>query len=91
MQLLAQLYGEKLLRVKGILNVQDQKKPFVVHGVQHIFYPPDTLERWPGEDRRSRLVFITKDLPEESIRKHFRPFIGEAEGGRPVAAGRGLG
>ena len=80
MQLLAQLYGERLLRVKGILNVKDQKKPFVVHGVQHIFYPPETLERWPSADQRSRLVFITKDLPEESIRKHFRPFVGEADG-----------
>jgi len=80
MQLLAQLYGERLLRVKGILNVKDRTKPFVVHGVQHIFYPPETLARWPGEDHRSRLVFITKDLPEDSIRKHFRPFVGEAEG-----------
>ncbi len=80
MQLLAQLYGERLLRVKGILNVKDQKKPFVVHGVQHIFYPPETLERWPSADQRSRLVLITKDLPEESIRKHFRPFVGEADG-----------
>jgi G3E family GTPase len=79
MQLLAQLYGQKLLRVKGILNVKDQAKPFVVHGVQHIFYPPDTLSKWPSDDRRSRLVFITKDLPEESVRKHFRPFIGGAE------------
>ncbi len=80
MQLLAQLYGERLLRVKGILSVKDQAKPFVVHGVQHIFYPPETLARWPSEDHRSRLVFITKDLPEESIRKHFRPVVGEAEG-----------
>ncbi len=80
MQLLAQLYGDKLLRVKGILNVKDQTKPFVVHGVQHIFYPPDTLARWPSADHRSRIVFITKDLPEASIRNHFRPFVGEAEG-----------
>jgi len=91
MQLLAQLYGERLLRVKGILNVKDQTKPFVVHGVQHIFYPPETLERWPGEDRRSRLVFITKDLPEDSIRKHFRPFVGEAENPLSPRAGRGSG
>ena len=52
----------------------------------------ETLARWPGEDHRSRLVFITKDLPEESIRKHFRPFVGEAEGAnvRPLSphAGR---
>ena len=78
LQLLASLYGPKLLRVKGILNVKDQPKPFVVHGVQHIFYPPDTLQAWPGADRRSRLVFITKDLPESLMRRHFKPFVGEA-------------
>ena len=82
LQLLAQLYGPKLLRVKGILNIKDQPKPFVVHGVQHIFYPPDTLKAWPsnqsGIDRRSRLVFITKDLPESLVRRHFKPFVGVA-------------
>ena len=79
LQLLAQLYGPKLLRMKGILNVKDQPKPFVVHGVQHIFYPPDTLQGWPtGSDQRSRLVFITKDLPEALVRRHFKPFVGDA-------------
>ncbi len=80
LQLLAQLYGGKLLRVKGILNIKEQPKPFVVHGVQHIFYPPDTLKAWPSADHRSRLVFITKDLPESLVRRHFKPFIGLAEG-----------
>jgi G3E family GTPase len=61
LQLLGHLYGPNVLRVKGILDVVGQEKPFVVHGVQHIFYPPDTLESWPGSDRRSKLVFITKD------------------------------
>ena len=78
LQLLAQLYGPKLLRMKGILNIKDQPRPFVVHGVQHIFYPPDTLNGWPSADHRSRLVFITKDLPEALVRRHFKPFVGEA-------------
>ncbi len=78
LSLLGQLYGPKLLRVKGILNIKDQPRPFVVHGVQHIFYPPDTLRDWKGEERRSRVVFITKDLPEATIRRHFKPFVGEA-------------
>lgn len=78
LQLLAQIYGSKLLRVKGILNVKDQSKPFVIHGVQHIFYPPDALQAWPGETRSSRMVFITKDLSEDIVRRHFKPFIGEA-------------
>jgi G3E family GTPase len=78
LQLLAQLYGDKLLRVKGIVEVKGQPKPFVIHGVQHIFYPPDALQDWPNHARGSRLVFITKDLPEDSVRRHFKPFIGEA-------------
>ncbi len=78
LSLLGQLYGPKLLRVKGILNITGQPRPFVVHGVQHIFYPPDTLKDWRGEDRRSRIVFITKDLPEATVRRHFKPFVGEA-------------
>lgn len=78
LQLLAQLYGGKLLRVKGIVNVKDQPKPFVIHGVQHIFYPPDALQQWPDGARTSRMVFITKDLSEETLRRHFKPFIGEA-------------
>jgi G3E family GTPase len=84
--LLAQLYGGKLLRVKGIVNVKDQPKPFVIHGVQHIFYPPDTLQRWPGDSRHSRLVFITKDLAEQVVRRHFVPFIGEAANAAASAA-----
>ena len=42
--------------------------PFVVHGVQHVFYPPTTLDAWPSGERRSRFVFITKDLDEEAVR-----------------------
>ncbi len=83
LQTMAAAYGDKLLRVKGIATVEGQPKPFVVHGVQHVFYPPDTLADWPkrrdGErDLRSRFVFITKDLPEATVRKHLKPFLGDA-------------
>jgi G3E family GTPase len=82
LQTLAAAYGDKLLRVKGIVTVEGQAKPFVVHGVQHVFYPPDTLGDWPKRkdgtrDMRSRFVFITKDLPEATVRKHLKPFLGD--------------
>ena len=70
--------GPDLLRMKGILNVKDTDKPVVIHGVQHVFHPPATLEAWPDEDRRSRVVFITRDIPESTIRKVFASFF-EAE------------
>jgi G3E family GTPase len=82
LQTLAAAYGPKLLRVKGIVNVEGQSQPFVVHGVQHVFYPPDVLKEWPTAangrpDLRSRFVFITKDLTQAAVRKHFKPFLGD--------------
>jgi len=70
LDLFAQTHGPNLLRVKGILNVIESEKPIVVHGVQHLFHPPATLSAWPpGDDKRSRLVFITRDLDREYVEK----------------------
>ena len=53
-----------MLRVKGIVAVSDHlEQPLVIHGVQHVFHPPVKLETWPSADRRTRVVFITRDLP----------------------------
>lgn len=83
LQTMAAAYGDKLLRVKGIVTVEGQPVPFVVHGVQHIFYPPDALKDWPrganGEpDKTSRFVFIARDLDEAVVRRHLKPFLGDA-------------
>jgi G3E family GTPase len=52
--------GPNLLRVKGLLNIAGEPdKPAVLHGVQSVLHDLAWLERWPSEDRRSRLVFIT--------------------------------
>ena len=59
--------GPDLLRIKGLLSVAGESQPVAIHGVQHLFHPPLQLERWPDADRRSRVVFITRDLPREVI------------------------
>lgn len=66
LELLATLRGPDLLRVKGIVNVEG--RPVVVQGVQHIFHPPVPLDRWPSEDTRTRLVFITRRIEADTIR-----------------------
>lgn len=56
--------GTRLLRVKGIVNVTESPgQPAVIHGVQHVFHPPEWLDRWPSDDRRTRLVFIGEAVP----------------------------
>ena len=77
LDLLRSAHGSKLLRVKGIVKIaEDPDRPMVIHGVQHVFHPPATLEAWPDEDRRTRMVFITYDLPEGFVRKLFEAFSG---------------
>jgi G3E family GTPase len=66
LELLATLRGPDLLRVKGIVNVEG--RPVVVQGVQHIFHPPVTLDRWPSADTDTRLVFITRNIEGQVIR-----------------------
>jgi G3E family GTPase len=60
-------WGDRLLRVKGVLNVVGEATPLVVHGVHRTFHPPTLLARWPDDDRRSRLVFITRDLDRDTV------------------------
>jgi len=75
LELLIQNRGENLLRVKGILNLQDETRPVVIHGVQHLFHPPAMLPAWPdGDDRSSRLVFILRDMEPALIEQGLRAF-----------------
>ena len=62
---LSSLRGAKLLRVKGLLNVDGE--PVAVHAVQMVIHEPITLACWPDADRRSRLVFITRDMARSQI------------------------
>lgn len=68
-------HGEKILRVKGILNVRESATPVVIHGVQHVVHPPLHLAAWPDEDRSSRIVFITRGIEEERIRRSLAAFL----------------
>jgi len=68
MDTLIQLRGADLLRVKGFLDVEGCKGPVVVQFVQHLAHPPVELEKWPDENRRSRVVFITRNISERQVR-----------------------
>jgi G3E family GTPase len=69
------LKGEDLLRLKGLVHVTDQpERPLVLHGVQHVFHPPVRLDAWPSADRRTRLMFIVRGIPRETIARTLTKF-----------------
>ncbi|WP_050468660.1 CobW family GTP-binding protein [Herbaspirillum chlorophenolicum] len=75
LSLLVGFKGPNILRIKGILNLKGEDKPTVIHGVQHIFHPTVTLPEWPSGDRRSRIVFITRDIERATIERSFDAFM----------------
>ncbi|UCF74625.1 MAG: GTP-binding protein [Betaproteobacteria bacterium] len=83
LHLLASLRGANLLRMKGLLNVEGH--PMTVHAVQTLIDEPVALAQWPDEDRRSRLVFITRDMARADIERTLDALGFEA--GAPLESG----
>ncbi|HIV16045.1 MAG TPA: GTP-binding protein [Candidatus Avisuccinivibrio pullicola] len=69
--LTAEQYGDSILRIKGILNLKDQDKPVIVHGVMGNLYPLSELEEWPEGKRETKLVFIVRATVLEQIKHIF--------------------
>ncbi len=77
--MLLQARGEDVLRVKGLLNV-GAEGPLLVNGVQHAVHPPEHLDAWPDEDRRSRIVFIGRGFDGGEARALARRLQPSVEG-----------
>jgi len=69
-------HGDRILRVKGILNIEGEDFPVAVHGVQHLVHTPVHMQSWPGGDRRSRIVFIVDGIAPAAIERSFNAFNG---------------
>jgi len=78
LDLLRSTQGERLLRMKGIIEIaEDPERPLVIHGVQKLLHTPARLPAWPDGQRGTRLVLITHDLPEDYVRRLFGAFVGQ--------------
>jgi len=76
-------HGDKVLRVKGILNLAGENAPVAIHGVQYLVHNPVHMTAWPDADRRSRIVFIVDGLDPDLVRRSLAAFDGL---GMPLAA-----
>jgi G3E family GTPase len=73
LSMLLHAHGERVLRVKGLLNV-GATGPMVLNGVQHIIHAPEHLPAWPDADHRSHLVFILHGLEPSVIERSLLAF-----------------
>jgi G3E family GTPase len=69
-------HGDKVLRVKGILNVEGEELPVAIHGVQRLVHTPVHMSMWPSAGRESRIVFIVDGIDAELIIRSANAFNG---------------
>ncbi len=64
---IVQVYGPKMLRYKGVLNMKGSERKVVFQGV-HQLMGSDLGPKWaPGEEKVSKMVFIGIDLPKDVL------------------------
>ena len=86
LEMLAVTRGDSMLRVKGMLNIAGEDRPVIIHGVQHLFHPPVRLAAWPeGHDRRSRIIFVLRNLRRQVVEDGLAAFLQAA--GNPQDSG----
>ena len=65
---ISQNLGANLLRIKGLVNIAEEPgRPAVVQGVQHLLHNMTWLEKWPSDDQRTRIVFITEQVARTEL------------------------
>lgn len=67
LSLLLDLCGSNILRIKGILHTDDSPEPLALHAVQHMLYPLAPIPGLKERGRKTRIVFITHDLPRQTV------------------------
>jgi len=69
---LVQVQGQNIFRMKGILNVDDEERRFVLQGV-HMLLEGRPGKPWkPNENRQNEMVFIGRDLHEVTLKEGFQ-------------------
>ena len=78
MDMLRNVHGSNMLRVKGLIGLSDDPtRPVVIHGVQHVFHPPVRLDGWPDGEPLTRIVFILRDIEPQHVQGLWSAFLGE--------------
>lgn len=72
-------HGERLLRMKGIAEIEGEKVPAALHGVHHVFHPPQALPHLAGW-KGTRLVLILRETDAAAVEASWDAFV---KGGDP--------
>lgn len=78
LSMLLHAHGKNILRVKGLLYLEESEGPVVIQGVQHVIHPPEHLDAWGDIPKQTDLVFILRDIDPQRVQRSFEAFVGSA-------------
>lgn len=73
-------HGDRLLRLKAIVDIRGEDRPVAIHGVRQWLNAPEPLPDRPDGVRGSRFVFIVRDLPRMTLVKALEAALREDYG-----------
>lgn len=76
LHLLLSLHGPRVLRLKALLQLGADPRPWILDGVQHLVHPPRPLQAWPPGPRESRIVLLTRGVPRPAVVESWRAVVG---------------
>jgi G3E family GTPase len=79
-------HGDRLLRLKGFLNVAEAAGPLVIQGIHHVLHTPIELDGWPDSDRRTRIVVIARGLAPGAIEAGWKAALPDMRASAPTRA-----
>jgi G3E family GTPase len=71
---LMQSQGQDIFRMKGVLNLKDEDRRYVFHGV-HMMFDGKFERPWGGTPRNNSLVFIGRKLDRQEIEAGFESCV----------------
>ncbi len=76
LSMLLNRHGGEILRLKGLLSIENVAEPVVIQGVQHLVHAPEHLKAWPDGVSGTQIVMIARGLDPALVQRSFDAFTG---------------
>ena len=75
LSLLLHCHGDRILRIKGFIRLEEGARPLLISCIHHIAYFPEHVDAGEDDDNSSFLVFIVVGIAAESVLRSFRTCV----------------
>jgi G3E family GTPase len=73
-ELMTTAHARSLLRMKGLVSLEGEAGPLVIHAIHGVMHEPRQMDAWPDGNLETRIVVILRDLDPEFVQRLFAGF-----------------